>query len=73
MLFAECFKLARKQLCDTDASKRPPTSSGFSCNTCKVTLNTIYRFKDESYCKRCRYEIDSEDSEDSTTDGAFSD
>ena len=72
-LLAGCFKLARKQLCDTPALKQsPPTSSAFSCTACKAALDTIHRFKDRSDCKLCHPDIDSEGSTNDT-DGAFSD
>ena len=74
-LFATCFKFLRKQICNTpkespsgNQTYTPPKElpNGFTCATCKVILNTICRFKDQSYCRRCRRELDSDS-------GAFSD
>ena len=73
-LFAACFKFLRKQI--YNAPRESPSCkqiytpkespSGFTCATCKVTLNTIRRLRDQSYCQRCRSELDSDS-------GAFSD
>ena len=45
-----------------DVGKAP---SIFACANCRAPLHAIHRFDDQSYCKSCRADIDS--------DGAFSD
>ena len=57
---AHFFRQTPKRL--HDVGKAP---SIFACANCRAPIHAIHRFDDQSFCKSCRADIDS--------DGAFSD
>ena len=57
-ILSHFFQQTPKRLHDV----KPP--SIFACASCRAPLHTIYRFGDESYCKSCRADIDSDESDD---------
>ena len=57
-LLAHFYRQTSKRLRDDD---KP---SNFSCDACRKPLGTIFRYDDKSYCKSCRADIDSDESDD---------